>query len=258
MKKTIIKYTIVVIVSIAFIQCKKDAKTDIGKFTYTDENITVSQISENYLMQTEGAFSMSNTGLYGSVAIDLNALDFKYLNTSHILINNKKHLQNITNKVLGHYIYEYPPSLSTPSESLVIQNYFASVYEEAKTDFQLYDTTNNFLVGFKVRNPKLFTLTIDNQNYRTAPAGSRIIVHWNPDASNKLGVAITISGNNGIRYLNFSETGSADITEEALEVGGNDRASVTLSRGVIITGKGSDNRMYKLSNTVSKTEIVYI
>lgn len=235
--------------------CKKEANKNISKYTYTDDAVTIDDIAVNFFKKTHGGFSISNTGMSGSIGKEIDAPEFTYLKTSFVIINKKKLYPS---SYYDGYTYNYPPPTSSPSESLEWQNFFATSNSQPTTNFQLYDTTNNLIIEFICKNPKPITLTIDNQNYREAPPGSRIVMRWNADASNQLGIAIALSGNNGLRYLYSSDNGSLDITDEAIAVGGTDRISVTVTRGVILVGKGADGRDYKLTNRIGVTEIVYI
>lgn len=239
------------------IACKKEIKntTDTGKFSYTDDNITSAEIAANFMARADGgSFTIGANGLeggYNGESIDINA------KRTSVDINGKKFTPAANTIWLGGY--HVPDYLANNEQEInEIYSYFTNVLSEPKTNFTLYDTLNKKLVGFTIRNSIPITLTIVNQNYREAPAGSRIVLHWNADSENNLGVAIALSGDNGLRYIHADETGTLDITDEALEVAGNDRISVTLTRGVIMLGKGADGRDYKLTNRVGKTEIIYI
>ena len=254
MKTTTILFSFLLIgVAIA---CKKEIKntTDSSKFSYTDDNITAAEIAANFMARADGgSFTVGANGLEGGYT----GATLEEIYKTYIDVNGKK-FKPASEPLLygGYYVPNY--FSNTQTEINDVYSYFSQVMSEPKTNFTLYDANNKKLVGFTIRNSIPITLTIDNQNFRDAPAGSRIVLHWNADPENNLGVAIALSGDNGLHYIHADETGTLDITDEALEVAGNDRISVTLTRGVIMLGKGADGRDYKLTNRVGKTEIVYL
>jgi hypothetical protein len=227
-----------------------------SEFTYDDSKLTVEQVIANFNATADGGiFTMGQGGLSGIYGGEKYGLGDKQ---THILIADRKFEPSKVPEMLGNY---YVPDYLTQTQEEIdnIYAYFNNLYStQSRVTFKLYDTNNKFVVGFNLRNPKLLNASIDNRNLRGAPVGTRANLTWDADPENKLGLAIRISGDGGLRYINVPDNGSYDLTDIGREVGGNDRVSISISRGSLVIGKGSDGRDYKISNTIGATEsIVY-
>lgn len=252
-----LKSIIVLVFILTFLcSCKKEVpNTDFGQYTYSDDQLSVEEIAANFMATVDGGnFTMTSKGFQGGVNGE---------NTDSNARRTKVEIEGRFFKPApqpllygGYYVPNY--FINSTQEINEIYDFFSKIGSRPTTNFSIYDTLGQPLIRFIFHNPTPIELSIDNQNYREAPAGSRIIVRWNQDANNKNGIAIALSGDKGLKYLHFNETGMADITDEVLKIGGLDRVSVTVTRGTVIIGKGADGRDYKLSNRTSKTESVYI
>ncbi len=227
-----------------------------SQYTYDDSKLTADQVIINFNATANGGiFTIGQNGFSGMYNGEKYGKDDKQ---THILIADRKFEPSKSDYLIGGYA---APDYFTQSKAEweEIYAYFNNLYEtNARIAFKLYDAENNFVVGFDLRNPKPLNASIDNRNLRDAPIGTRATLKWDADPENKLGLAIRISGDGGLRYINIPDNGSYDLTDIGREVGGNDRVAITISRGSLVIGKGSDGRDYKIQNSIGATEnIVY-
>lgn len=247
----------ILIILIAF-SCKKHQDTGINEaeYTYNDAELTTEQVELNFYAAADGgSFTIGAGGFSGIYGGEKFGKDEKQ---THILIYDRKFSPSNIPEMLGNYYI--PSSLSMSREEVdEIYAFFNNLYiTKSRISFKLYDVENKFVVGFDLKNPKPLNASIDNRNLRGAPSGTRATLKWDADPENKLGLFIRISGDYGLRYINVPDNGSYDLTDIGREAGGNDRVAITISRGSLVIGKGSDGRDYKIQNSIGATEnIVY-
>lgn len=139
-------------------------------------------------------------------------------------------------------------------------NYFTTgtdlFTEDNTTSMQLYGLDDKKIIEFNVKNAKPILLDIENNIFKRSPDMPDIIAKWNADNTNKLGVAIYISGDNVSKWIQSEDIGEINLKDQIPNSIG--QYDVKIFRGSILINKGSDGRNYKFTCITKSTEIVSI
>ncbi len=244
------KIQLIICITVLFItvQCKKNVTTDsLDAYAFTDEDITADKIILNVLATvTGGSFSIHSGGLAGSV----------WLPNSIVKVNDRKF--NATNCVEGVGCGFELPDFSSPNPDQDQYTFFQQAYQKPTVNFKLFDGLGKKIIEYTLHYTKPVNLIVENKNYSlTGDVGNKIIVKWNANPDNKLGVSLQLGLTAGTKNFVLPDNGEFDITDFCIQ-NGRDVIPVSVTRGVVMLEKGSDGLTYKLSNLAQGSEIIHI